>query len=386
MVAYLPKSRIIPLRVEEYWYVERFTSEDDAVAKDAFQHLMPRIERVVKGVVKSMLRDEADREDIVVTVFEKLWARRRLIELRGEASWWCFVRLAAKRSALDMLRTRDPAISLEDSFKDVPADEQIYVEILANLSYYKEKMYEAADIVWLLGGVRPSAELKRQLLAAQYFYLDKLPWEEVCQMMRLTGSASRRQLDEWLTDPSVVQQLCYTALYWDNDSLAGHLMDPESPLDTDCLNRLTAALAARAEAETGAWSPEEAQVILLRFRNGAKQDKLAQEMPSLSPSQFDEIIARGIALFPFVAIAEGLKSGLSRMTPPPLAQIGLWKRIVFQYHASDSLPHKQIMERAEPPAAVGDYRLTEGILNAWLSNGRVFAQLAAYVAGETHEA
>jgi hypothetical protein len=59
-----------------------------------------------------------------------------------------------------------------------------------------------------------------------------------------------------------------------------------------------------------------------------------------------------------------------------LGTSGLWQRLAFQYRYQDELTHRDIQDRTDPPASLVAYSITLGMLNVWLSNGRLLTQLA----------
>ena len=64
------------------------------------------------------------------------------------------------------------------------------------------------------------------------------------------------------------------------------------------------------------------------------------------------------------------------------AEAGLWQRLVLEVYCKDTTQHRDIFDRLSPPASFAPYHLTLGMLNVWLSNGRLFAKLAAHIKSE----
>jgi hypothetical protein len=121
---------------------------------------------------------------------------------------------------------------------------------------------------------------------------------------------------------------------------------------------------------------------LWRYRNGLSTTKILQMDPELTPAVVEGALTKCRERLPFRRIAAKVSDGLRSSRAPfdPLRSPGLWKRLAFQYHTFHELPHKQILERTEPAAHEGGFVLTAGMLNVWLSNGRLFQQLASYAA------
>ena len=110
-------------------------------------------------------------------------------------------------------------------------------------------------------------------------------------------------------------------------------------------------------------------------------------MTGLSKESVEVAVEKFRNRIPLPGIAKKLVRSFETRHAPvaPLKSPGIWKRLVFQYHVFNELPQRQISEFLSPAASVVGYSLTTGMLNVWLSNGRLFAQLATYVRKESQD-
>jgi hypothetical protein len=113
------------------------------------------------------------------------------------------------------------------------------------------------------------------------------------------------------------------------------------------------------------------------------ETKIAQ-MLSLEIEEVERVTRTCVGRFPFLIRARELKKKLRScgLETRLLSSMDLWRRLAFQYYAADALPHRHILERTSEPAEISGYGLNAGILNAWLSNRRILAQLVDYLRGE----
>jgi hypothetical protein len=170
---------------------------------------------------------------------------------------------------------------------------------------------------------------------------------------------SRAELDRWLSDPALLRYLCYTELYIPAEQLAGLL---------------------RAEAS---WVPAEAEVIGWIAR-GLTFERIADRRDCpLPPEELSDLRVRLRAALPFRRrMRELLRAVRERAgidAAPHLARTGLWQRLAFQYRYWDDLPHRDIQERVAPPAEEVNVEVNAGMLNVWLSGGRLLGRLARYM-------
>ncbi len=321
--------------------------------------------------LRSILQRESDREDAIAGTLAKLWEKRSSFQVRTEGAWWAYVFTIARRCALGM-RAGESALELDDAL--TPDDDQA-IHTYADLRHDRERLYRLADELWLgIGAGLDERDRRKRLLAAQLFYLHG---QSVREIIAVLGGRSldRGTLDEWLADEPTLRDLAFNELYLENEALTAHILKLGPAISLDELEA-----SSGQEEPPGGWTWSEVKVIIRRFRNGLANDKLAQLFPDLTADEIALLLKRCAGLLPFTTRSQSLRKllGNRRVNLSPLTEGGLWKRLVFQYHAECDLPQKQIFERTEPPAAVFGFHLTEGMLNVWLSNGRLCAQLAKY--------
>jgi len=365
--------------VNEFVDLERFADGNQSVAEEAFSRMKPGIERFLRSYLSAILPLKEDLEDVIVQAISKIWLRRSSFTYQGMAQWWSYVGITGRRCALSKL---EDSIANELMADEIPVDEWPILEALAQLSIDRRRLYEAADQLWL--SLEPSMapnERKRRLLAAQMVYLHGVSTKDVANLLGGQTCPSRKQIDAWLESESTLLDLAYHTLFWENSSLTAYLLRPNSPLTQTELETWVSQVECRpAGFAPNGMSWDEVGVIVWRYLFGMGSDKIALRSRTLSLEFVEEVIARTESQLPYAESAARLCHGFSSpwVRSKPLANPGLWKRLVFQYWAQCELPHRQILHRTKAASEIGGKPITEGMLNVWLSNGRLFAQLARY--------
>jgi hypothetical protein len=241
-------------------------------------------------------------------------------------------------------------------------------------------MYRLADRLWL-GIDRSQMVAKRQIAAALLFYADGRSWDEILELIG-RGRVSRRTLDEWLAMESVLLGACYSHIYLSNDDLSQTIIargDANKPIDLDEL--AVQAFDPQDKTPPEGWTWKEVQIVLWRFRIGLVFERIQRKSHPMAAEDIERVFDRAREFHPFADRATQLRSVFERapLGSNPLQQAGLWKRLVFQYFASDTLPYLQILERTKPAADVGGFNINHGMINIWVS--RSGDRLAEYAKG-----
>lgn len=360
--------------------IEQFVSGDAVTAEAAFRVISVHVQRFLWRYLADRLPNEQDRQDAIQAILERLWTGRAKIEARGIGPWWAYVARSARWYVYD-IAGKPEEIELE---QDIPAEDLRLIDRIAEISNDRTLLYRAADELWL--GVEPAiddSERKRRLLAAQFHYLHGRPWEEIAEIVGLGRPIPRDKFDIWLSNWTVLNELSYASLHRPNEELVATILRPERPLTSVELAEWSAGADVKKVDPPEGWTWDEVKVAILKYRNGLSETKISQ-MTGLSKQFVEDAVEKCRSRIPLPGIAKKLvRSFQSRHAPTdPLKSPGIWKRLVFQYHVSNELPQRQISEFLGPVACVAGYSLTAGMLNVWLSNGRLFAQLAAYVRKE----
>lgn len=114
------------------------------------------------------------------------------------------------------------------------------------------------------------------------------------------------------------------------------------------------------------WTPEQIEFIRYRFQYGIELGHFPADLAT-------QTIEACLKLFPFIDRFERIEKKVAKANL--LSTVGLWKRIVFQYHAVNDLKYKQIQERTEPIATRAGQKMNDNTMQAWLSSGRLAKQL-----------
>lgn len=350
-----------------------FVGPSEARAREAFGRLMARSEPIMERHLRTRLPREEDRQDVLQEARIRVWGFRARFQNRGVASWLNFLKTTTERCAFDLGRGAISSLSLDDSqFGEIPEADLPVVTTFVDLTRDRDTLYRIADALWL---GEPSPEFERRLLAGKLFYLDGRPWEQIAARLKV----ERKTLDIWLIDASVLGHVAFEALYRDNTELTRHILNLPPEIDLNVL-----LMAARGDTDgepPEGWTWPEVHAIVWRFRFAFLVEQIAA-MPEC-PFDRDELKAlfdRCHGRFPFEDLIRMLIARFE-MAPkgvPTLSGAALWRRLVFQFSYADELPHRDILQRTERPAQIAGFTLTLGMLNVWLSNGRLAKAIKDY--------
>lgn len=340
----------------------RLNDPDLPRAEAAFAVLEPGARAFLRSYLRKLL-PEADAEDVAQETLLKVWRARSRFRDGGRAAWLAFLKRIADHARVDLLRARGETAELPPELADEELREvDRFLSQLVSADRAAECLL-AADRLWLELGSLPVEELRRRLLAAQLFYREGAGAAEILDLLNASrpgAPAGRTELDDWLQDPGVLRLLCCRELYRSGRSLAE-------------------ALLAR-----GTWSDAEARIIGWRLALGLSEEQISARADCpLGPAELRDLGVRLRAALPFLALMEELLELIERRgridAAPHLARPGVWQRLAFQYRYWDDLPHRDILDRVAPPAGVVGYEVTPGMLNVWLSGGRLLRRLARFL-------
>lgn len=378
---------------------------DEAVAREAFTRLADDARSVIEKHLRLDCRvsDAETRADIAQSVLLTIWVRRTAFSPQGMSAWHGYLRRTARSRWIDTLRGAGRLPTADAMARSgVPVVERAFVTaVLA--AHHSGRLQRVADREFLGADPRVSdAQYDRRLLAAQLFYLDGEHWEGVLRVLGAAAAAdgealTREVLDDWLADQATLLRMAFRELHWDACRLASWLLGSDDVLPHEELDSCQRA-AERGEALPAGRAPRDpyctpAQlaVLLWRYRQALLREQiLAREDFPLPPGEYDAVVDTCRAGLPFRQCMEGLlrcyaEAGADpSWSVTPLTGSGFWQRLALQYRVWDDLPHRDILERAAPPAEVVGYALTPARLNVWLSNGRLLSRLAraCHAAGE----
>ena len=365
-----------------------FSGPDEPKAARAFEELSVLTRRGLNSYLRERLHSEEAREDVIQDVLRRIWTRRLQFENRGAAAWWSLVKLAAEQCRVDLVRKVGSEVTWDEAeVGEVPSDEMSSVDaVLQDLNDANE-LYRAADELWL--GFDPSlsdAERARRTLAAHLFFNLNMEWHQVSDVLnrgKPSETVKRGQLDAWLANPATIRSLAFRTLYLDNAGLTACLLQLPSDEPSELQKvRMQAMTQNPTDNPSGNWTWTEIRVILWRYRDAERVDRiLARESCVYDKQEIQAIFDRCLAEFPFPKIMERLCTSLTKWPKArqELTESGIWQRLVFEIYAKDTTQHRDIHDRTSPAASLAPYSLTPGMLNVWLSSGRMFAKLASYV-------
>ncbi len=370
-----------------------FAGGDEDQARNAFEFLAPVARRCLESFLRPCLKDSNLREDFLQEALYRVYRGRHTFQDKGLEAWHGFLRRTAKNVCLDhcdrAAYKREVSPGEWESGETADPSPSLLGTIIDALQ--TETARRQADHIWLgLDPAVPAEVHTRRLLAAQYFYLDSVPWNTVLQLLPPPRPGepplTRARLDTWLADPAVLRHLAYSTLYFDGDRLAAHLLGFEE------LGDLYAAVYASENADPaahgpGGWTWGETRVILWRFRSALPLDRIRERLDCpLSDKELMELSERTRACFPFKDQMLALMTALGASGREALTDKKLWQRLAFQYFYGGDLPHKDIQDRIQPAYRLivggNDAGITLSMLNAWLSGHRLLDRLAQACRGE----
>ncbi|RYG39324.1 sigma-70 family RNA polymerase sigma factor [bacterium] len=353
--------------------IERLKGREEE-AREAWDAMSDQIQGFLRRYLASRVWNPEAREDAVSLAMLRVWQHREKLRATDPLGLFAFVARTATYSQRDLARQAPHEEYAEETaeFDEIPNADMPYLEALVFAAQERDRLWRAANELWL-DASHPSPEIERRVLAAQLFYLHKTPWQEI---MEIVGPITRDMLDDWLTDLGTINSLAFAEVYGDNDSVCAYLLGCR-PSELDAMGA-KARTASSSEGPNG-WTWPEARVILWRYRNGLPSASiLAFSTCELDKDQLAELFERCRANLPFQEAACRL---LERLGPAAreVAESGIWRRLAFQYDTVDELPLKQIAERTDPATKAFGASVTPGMLNVWLSGGRLYSQLARYI-------
>jgi len=364
-----------------------FCSKDEAKASRAFELLAVLTRRGLNGYLREKLHSHEAREDVIEEVIRRIWTRRLQFQNRGSAAWWSLVKLAADQCRIDLVRKVGSEVAWDESeLGDIPSQDLPAMEALLEAIEERNDLYRVADEVWL--GFPPELSERdraRRVMAADLFFTQGFTWEQVCDVLNRgdrTAKVTRTTLDSWLSAPSTIRAFAFRNLYLENSRLAEHLLNLSG--DEGELERISRLATSGDESQDPPenWSWPEVRAVIWRYLEGDRQDRIvARDLCTLNKEDLQSLFDRCLADFPFLENMKRMSADLAKWprAREELQETGLWQRIVFEYYCKDTTHHRDIHDRTAPAAALAPYNLTLGMLNVWLSNGRLFAKLAAYV-------
>ena len=364
------------------------SSSDEECARVAWESLWRSSRAMLHAYLRPYLCNQDDREDVIQECFLKIWYSRSRFREQGASSWFAFLKKIAYRCMID-LRRRYIRSTL--SLDDIPEAEAPAVMDIADTvasAVLANELYLAADMLWL--GLDTSGDVRTyqlQLLAAQLHYLHRKSWQEIVRLLGHSGMhIDRHMLDRWLSHPGVLRHLIYRQIYYSNERLAAHLLGLPVHSWRERLDEVVKQLQYPSEHRSlppAATSWDEVWLVLWRYRYAVIPSQILQheECPYTEASlgqALDHLHGR----LPFRREMEPLKDALAAAPgacyDEALHQPGLWQRLALQYCYHDGLTHSDIYLRMSPAAECAGYHLTMGMLNVWLSNGRLVQRLAKF--------
>lgn len=361
--------------------LEQFTSRDEKSAQAAFNRLAEGSRGFLRSCLRKFgLRDEEAIADIAQNSLLRVWDYRARYQVRDVSAWYGWLKRIARNCYVDWMRR----LPCEPRVEDTDAG----AIFLATSDWVEPGLlYDQANVEFLGLNETLSPEThERQLLAAQFYYVEGLSVERA---RRLLGPGppdepplTAERLEEWLTDPGVLRLLAYQTFYYSNDRLAGFLLNLPEPMEPEALDTLrdrAAAAASEPPPEIG-WTWEEVKVLLWRYRHGLSVEKILnrEDWGPHNREGLEALLLESTRRFPFEKERERLLDCLGARGCEALRTAQLWQRLAFQYYFYDDLSFADVRERLEP-AARGLHEFQKNSLHSWLYNGLLLKRLAKRV-------
>ncbi len=370
--------------------VTALSDESDEVAGRAFDELLPSVRRVIRNYLELKVEPEL-ADDVLQDIAKRLWQYRHRLTFRGNGAWWrlLFVmtdnclRSRFSISAHKLVRMSEDT---EIPDRDLPALSEII-----SLADDIEMAYQLADELWLGKDPRIDGEAWPALvLLGQLLLVDRLPWLQARHILSPSSGRllpGRDELDQLLVCEPALRRIAYNQLYVPTYRLIAQVVGLPAETPNRKLEALmTAALAEHPELPNpDGWSWPEIAVAVYRLRYGMSIDQIVQkDRLHRSKPEILKVLSRVRGDYPHAGIVERMVADpeLGTAFGRALACPGVWMRIAFQYAYCDCLPHQDIHAVLAPAAERIGYSISTAMLNGWISQGRLIANLAKYVAQE----
>ncbi|HLO99105.1 MAG TPA: hypothetical protein VK171_10970 [Fimbriimonas sp.] len=333
--------------------IESLSSSDEMSAKEAFDNLYDPIQSELTKYLVSKISNPQDREEIIANSCIRIWNVRRKFKAESVGAWFLHIRRICWWAAIDHLRTKQE----HDAFEDHGKQDESFEEATSASAKARRRLHNLADQVWLGWDASVSPlDRKRRVLAAQLFYLHDRKWSEIACVVRLRPERDRELFDDWISQKPTLLHLSFKEFHASNQELCEILLGKRPVMSASAEHRYRPVN----------WTPEEIEFVRYRFQYGVE------------PAHFSEEFAQRVTeaclkLFPFIDRFERVEKKIMRPLDQNslLSSVGLWKRIVFHYHAVNDIKYKHIQERVEPIANRGGQKMNENTMQAWLSSGRL---------------
>ncbi len=355
--------------------LERFLSPNPVTAEIGYNTLCDYLKKWVPQRLKRILPAKGV-DDVYQDTLVKLWTARTTYVNRGLNRFRKFVICIAVNCALDWIRKERGEVVGEPAGE--PIDEAAFA-VFERISLDPGMIPRAADQEWLRQQPgEDEIELRKRVLAVAYVRLDKMPPRTAWRLSMGAAPYDQAALAAWMDDPAILLRLAYDTLYRDGDQIVVHLLGlPEDTGERE-LNGLymKARNPNHKERVHEEFTNAEVAEVFLRYR----YEELLISVRSMTENShtsddLKRLFDRCNARLPFVGYMEELKSSFGPTHAPLLKYPGLWKRLVFQYGVVETLPQKDVGYRTCAAAELADYRLTEGMINVWISNHRLVDEL-----------
>ncbi len=332
--------------------LRRLTSKDLSEAQTAFDWLQEHSRERAGRTLRRDVTNSHEREDVLQEAFVRCWLNRSGFAPRGEAAWFGYLNLLGRRIWLDRIRgAQRERLSVNSEGDDgsqeweVPDTERTTVEqVLEALE--AERLDALADVVLLRMPRELSPEqVNRRLLAAQLYYLDRVPLEEIpaCLTCPPVGESPLTDdtMQEWLLDPPILLKLFYTELYRDGRSLAAEILGLGGEVSSAALTDLERNICSTGPIS--GWSADEIRFVLWRYRWGLSVHEIQLRKDcNLSAPEIEALGVRCAARVPFESVMGILLERFGRQRKRvretirlALEEADLWQRLAFTYSYRD---------------------------------------------------
>lgn len=368
----------------------QLVDSDEPAAHRAFDHLYKSYHSFAQSALRGQFSacNANDLEDVTQRAFFNLWQNRRQITVVSLPDWRGLLRTTLRNCYIDMVRARrSPPPEILPPVPPPGPGPIVQEEDLRLLG-------RAANACWLgLPLSTPEREHNRRLLAAQLFYQEEASVEEILDILnrRRFGAhpLSHTTVADWLDDPAVLRHLAYTSLYYSPLALTLHLLDLPDETQAGVLDAMIAGATPEAALPLRPdWTPQEVHAILWRYyRNAFAQREPGIPQSELSVAEQEQFFVICNTFFPFYGIMKEVINFVNGRIEEicGTAHPGLWRRLAFQYRYLDDLAHRDIEERIEPASQQVGVRVSQIVLQGWLSSGRLLKALEKTMAGRFEE-
>jgi hypothetical protein len=353
---------------EQDWFDDLHDFSVPEKSEEAFEKLVTRTRPILLDYLHRKEGRVDDHEDIVSDCFARIWQNRTRLSFERPSSWLAFTMRAVTNLQTNHRMGFSQRHILND---DLIAQTQSSVDFVNAIEGAMEwdELSQHADDCWL--GPKP-ADFKKRLYFAVLLYWDGADFANIAEQVRLADLPHEFQQPEklipWVSEDRVIRSLCKLRLGFEPHELLGYVLG-----------------GAEGRKDVPHKKQElERSVAYLRYGTlESRQTVVAKLQREHDTVEIEAILDQFESQMPFQDNMRRLWDALRKCDTREraLSADGLWKRLVFFYHAYE-LSHEDCNNWLAPASAIAGFQFSKTTTHGWISNRRLHKELRKYLEQE----